>query len=206
MTISAGGLTRVSVFYDRNDITLTFKANGGVFSDQTITYSKKGKYGASTEGLFPSNPVNEDPLKYFSGWKNSSGTVVANLPQTFPGSSETYEAVWGDIPSSVINGVGTYTNKDMTVTYEFGTDTISFKVLHELSDLELTFLEISGKPVSVSGITVSKTSENGKTKYTFSVPFTKGAGTYGLTLEMSNTKLTYTLPHVIMTKEELGNE
>lgn len=198
--IAADNSTVINLYYNRKAVTITMKADGGKFEDGKPVYYTTGEYGTSTIGLFPKNPVNEDILKTFGGWKDSSGTVVVNLPSTFPSSGETYEAYWIDIPSSEINGVGTYTNNDMTVTYLFGSDTLSFTVLHELSDLELTFLEIGGKPVSVSGIEVSKANISGKTQYTFSVPFTKGAGTYGLTLEMSNTKLTYTLPNVVMTK------
>ena len=80
-TIAADGKTEVSVYYNRNEVTLKIdRANGT--SVETI----KGLYGAAVN--VPTDPVRE--YYTFEGWNAKGGTI----PEVFPAADAEYTAVW----------------------------------------------------------------------------------------------------------------
>lgn len=83
-TIKKDGSTIVSIYYDRNKITLSFDTDGGS-QVESIT----GYYG--TDATIPENPTKDDYV--FTGWSVSNGTIT-ELPSTFPSEDTTYTAVW----------------------------------------------------------------------------------------------------------------
>lgn len=84
-TVSKDGSTTINIYYKRNLISLTFSANGGIWSDGTSSDKTiKGKYGATvSENLIPK--VAREGYNFIS-WDNS-------LPVIFE-KSATYAASW----------------------------------------------------------------------------------------------------------------
>lgn len=94
-TIKADGTTEVSIYYDRNTITLIFDTDGGSSVD-----SISGKYGTSVTA--PENPTKTDYI--FSNWSPA-------LPITFPAENTTYTAQW-KVSLSITASAPTYTSDD----------------------------------------------------------------------------------------------
>ena len=81
------GETVVEVKYSRNNVTLTFDAAGGTWSDDTMdAKTVSGKYGTSVTKPFTQNPSRT--YWEFTGWSPSV------IPSTFPASSINYTAQW----------------------------------------------------------------------------------------------------------------
>lgn len=81
--IHEDGSTTVDIRYKRNQITVTFDANGGHFSDNKTTYQVSGKYGNAIGAV--KEPTWAEHV--FNGWTPSNY-------QTFPSANQTYKAVW----------------------------------------------------------------------------------------------------------------
>ena len=77
------------VKYERKTVSLTFKANGGSWSDATTEKVLEGKYGTSL--TLPAEPSLTDST--FLAWYLEGTSTRAN-PTTFPDSDTTYEAYW----------------------------------------------------------------------------------------------------------------
>src|SRR5574344_1007304 len=79
--IAADGSTVVKIYYTRNTITLTFKANGGNWIGSTADKMLTGRYGAT---VTITNPVKADYA--FVGWDSTVQTTFT--------ADATYTAVW----------------------------------------------------------------------------------------------------------------
>ncbi len=79
----------VEVKYARKNITLTFNAGDGKWSDNTTEKTVSGKYGASV--TLPENPALAD--KTFIAWC-LEGTSTRSSPATFPAEDTAYDAYY----------------------------------------------------------------------------------------------------------------
>ena len=87
-TIASGGNTVVKVYYQRKQITVTFKLNGGNISGDSNDVTRTGKYGAAFTA-----PVNPDKTGYtFSSWQPVGDAPALSL--TFPAKNAEYKANW----------------------------------------------------------------------------------------------------------------
>ena len=87
-TIASDGSTVVSVHYNRKQITVTFKPNGGKIDGNTSDVTRSGKYGTPLIA-----PANLDRKGYtFSNWQPTP--PAPSLPSTFPAEDATYTAQW----------------------------------------------------------------------------------------------------------------
>jgi len=89
-TIASGGGTVVNVYYDRDEVTLTFDLAGGT---TTTTFTATTDAGGTLTGRYGATVAMADPVKTgytFAGWNTSGGT----LPETFPADDATYTATW----------------------------------------------------------------------------------------------------------------
>lgn len=102
-TIAGDGSTVVSVYYDRNEITLTLNLDGG-----NGTQSLTGKYG--TKVTAPENPTKTGYS--FVSWSPA-------LPETFPAKNAVYTATWTEektTVTSIVISVPTYSGLDDFIT------------------------------------------------------------------------------------------
>ena len=82
-TIAANGSTVVKIYYDRNIITYTFKANGGAWAGDTTDKTVSGKYGATV--TVPASPAKTGYT--FSKWDST-------VPATFGTENLTFTAAY----------------------------------------------------------------------------------------------------------------
>ena len=87
-TIAATGDTVVRVYYNRKEITLTFKPNGGSIGGSHSPVIKSGKFGKSFE---PPIPTRDGYTP--NGWKPALPS-----PPAFPAENAEYTAQWKEIP------------------------------------------------------------------------------------------------------------
>lgn len=90
VTITADGNAVAKIYYDRKTVTLTFKANGGAWSDGTTEKTVTGRYGASVTA--PDAPTKSG--YNFVQWSATVETFTADA---------TYTATWKDIPVTAIS-------------------------------------------------------------------------------------------------------
>ncbi|EEV20418.1 repeat protein [Treponema vincentii ATCC 35580] len=86
-TIAADGSTVVKVYYQRKQITVTFKPNGGTIDGSTADKPVTGKYGAPLMA-----PTVERTGYTFSGWQPTPPAPA--LSSTFPAANAEYTAQW----------------------------------------------------------------------------------------------------------------
>ncbi len=153
--IAADGSTVISIYYDRNTVTLTFDTDGG---SQIEAIS--GVYGTSVTA--PENPTKDN--REFSGWSPA-------LPSTFPSGDTTYMAVWKLLDASSSANYIKNLKKDSTVcvTGELTEDLLkeissaikssSYRITLDLSDTT-GLTEIPGFAfydcTNLAGITIPK--------------------------------------------------
>ena len=115
-TIAADGNTVVKVYYQRKEIRVTFKPNGGKIDGNTSDVTKTGKYGTPLIA-----PANLDRKGYtFSNWQPTS--PAPSLPSTFPAEDATYTAQWTPITYYVrFNGNGNNGGNMNNQTFTYGT-------------------------------------------------------------------------------------
>jgi uncharacterized repeat protein (TIGR02543 family) len=85
--IASGGGTVVSVYYDRDEVTLTFYLAGGTTA---ATFAAATGTGGTLTGRYGAAVTMADPVKtgyMFAGWN-------PELPGTFPAEDATYTAKW----------------------------------------------------------------------------------------------------------------
>ena len=87
-SIAAAGKTVVQIYYLRKDVTLTFKANGGKFGDNSDGKTLQGKYGEYIAASEPETPQKTDGSSFLS-W-------APEKPAAFPASDRVYTAQWKD--------------------------------------------------------------------------------------------------------------
>lgn len=87
--IEADGSTVVKLQYNRNTITYTFAANGGVWEDSSVNKSVSGLYGAELPEV--KNPEKTGYL--FEGWNS-------DIPERFGEQNLTFTAKWKEVEVS----------------------------------------------------------------------------------------------------------
>lgn len=110
--IKADGSTKVDVYFDRKNVTITFYPNGGLLDlkyDDDNPYVLKGKYGVTIER--PQDPTrivnNPDYISWnFIGWmpgvNPAADTDTVSLPITFPEENLSYTAKWSKSLKEVV--------------------------------------------------------------------------------------------------------
>jgi len=100
-TIAPGGNTVVRVYYNRKQITVTFKPNGGKIDGNPSDVTRSGKYG--TPLIAPVNPVK-------TGYTFSNWSPALPSPLEFPAENATYTAQWTPntytVTFKVVGGTG----------------------------------------------------------------------------------------------------
>ena len=87
-TIAGDNSTVVKLYYQPNDITVTFNLDGGNIGGNPSNVTKTGKYGAAFTA-----PVNPDKTGYtFSSWQPVGDAPALSL--TFPAKNAEYKANW----------------------------------------------------------------------------------------------------------------
>jgi uncharacterized repeat protein (TIGR02543 family) len=179
--IAADGNTVVKIYYTRNIITLTFKANGGNWSGSTADKTVKGKYGAA---VTVTNPVKEDYA--FEGWDSTVQTTFT--------ADATYTAVWKSskqlLTFSFTKSVNTALTADVTGTVDQSAHTVAVTVPYgtTVTALVATFTCSEGASVTVGNTAqTSGTTENNFTN----------AVTYTVTAEDGSTQ-TYAVTVTVM--------
>ena len=110
-TIASDGSTVVSVHYNRKQITVTFKPNGGKIDGNTSDVTRSGKYGTPLIA-----PANLDRKGYtFSNWQPTP--PAPSLPSTFPAEDATYTAQWTPNTYTVTFSVDGGTGGSLTANY-----------------------------------------------------------------------------------------
>lgn len=97
--------TAVSLFYERNLITLTFLINSG---DTQAYATKSGLYGSAVESVADPTSANKEGY-HFNFW-TTTGVTQVNVASTFPAGDVTYIANWHAIE-----------HFDVTYTSSYGT-------------------------------------------------------------------------------------
>ena len=110
-TIAPGGNTVVKVYYQRKQIRVTFKPNGGKIDGNTSDVTKTGKYGAALTK--PNDPIQDGYT--FSNWQPTS--PAPSLPSTFPAEDATYTAQWTANTYTVTFSVDGGTGGSLTANY-----------------------------------------------------------------------------------------
>ena len=110
-TIAPGGNTVVKVYYQRKQIRVTFKPNGGKIDGNTSDVTKTGKY--DTPLIAPVNPVKTGYT--FSNWQSTP--PAPSLPSTFPAEDATYTAQWTPNTYTVTFSVDGGTGGSLTANY-----------------------------------------------------------------------------------------
>ena len=114
--IASNGTTVVSVHYNRKQINVTFKPNGGKIDGNTSNVTKTGKYG--TLLIAPANLVKTGYT--FSNWQPTS--PAPSLPSAFPAEDATYTAQWTPNTYYVhFNGNGNTGDNMSDQTFTYGT-------------------------------------------------------------------------------------
>ena len=110
-TIAPGGNTVVRVYYNRKQITVTFKPNGGKIDGNTGDVTRSGKYGAALTK--PNDPIQDGYT--FSNWQPTP--PAPSLPSTFPAEDATYTAQWTANTYTVTFSVDGGTGGSLTANY-----------------------------------------------------------------------------------------
>ena len=87
-TIASGGNTVVKVYYQRKQITVTFKLDGGKIDGNSSDVTRSGKYGTALTK--PNDPIQDGYT--FSNWQPTP--PAPSLPSTFPAEDAEYTAQW----------------------------------------------------------------------------------------------------------------
>ena len=98
--IAGDNSTVVKLYYQRNQITVTFKLNGGKVDGNTSDVTRTGKYGATFTA-----PAVERAGYRLSGWQ-PDGDAPTEVPSTFPAKDAAYTAQWtpaGNTPYKVMH-------------------------------------------------------------------------------------------------------
>lgn len=85
--------------FKRNEVTLTFHLEGGVYKHVTETdVPKSGKYGAT---FYPLDHLEMAKTDFeFSGWSLEPNGASINLPYTFPAEDCDYYALWNSVDNN----------------------------------------------------------------------------------------------------------
>ena len=110
-TIAPGGNTVVRVYYNRKQITVTFKPNGGKIDGNPSDVTRSGKYGAALTK--PNDPIQDGYT--FSNWQPTP--PAPSLPSTFPAEDATYTAQWTPNTYTVTFSVDGGTGGSLTANY-----------------------------------------------------------------------------------------
>lgn len=122
-TISADGSTVVSIYYNRNEITLSFEQSAG---EWWYISPISGKYG--TKVTAPENPTKEGYT--FSSW-------IPAFPDTFPAEDMVFKATWApNRIAGITASAPTYSSTDLGIKYveDEQNRTFTFSTESELTD------------------------------------------------------------------------
>ncbi len=105
--IAADNSTVISLYYNRKAVTITMKADGGKWADESTEDKSLTAYYGVQIG-YPENPSRSDTENSFAltGWKvNDTDTVLTTLPKEAGAENVTYTAQWAvsDATYSVIH-------------------------------------------------------------------------------------------------------
>ena len=92
--VKSDGTSVLCVYYEKSSVTLTFDANGGLWTDDGSSENREltGKIGASLSAA-DIEKISVEKTDYdFVGWNN--GTVTVSAPSEYPESSVSYTARW----------------------------------------------------------------------------------------------------------------
>ena len=109
--IAGDNSTVVKLYYKRNEITVTFKPNGGKIDGNPSDVTRTGKYGAVLTK--PNDPTQDGYT--FSNWQPTP--PAPSLPSTFPAEDATYTAQWTPNTYTVTFSVDGGTGGSLTANY-----------------------------------------------------------------------------------------